>query len=146
MLLRVLYTLAFLRIAQQAHNFEKWHHCLISRLRQQKLCFTVLGIAWSNIPEKWHIYYYLPSGSSSFLIFHLFWNKFRTAIHIITYLFFPFAVLCKVSCDKRSKQVSTDYKINRDLFAYCQKIVTPGFFIVLFFTRKGSPVIVIEGG
>ena len=31
-------------------------------------------------------------------------------------------------------------------FAYCQKIDTPELFIVLFFARKVSIVIVIEGG
>ena len=31
-------------------------------------------------------------------------------------------------------------------FAYCQKIDTPEFFTVLFFTRKDSTVNVIEGG
>ena len=31
-------------------------------------------------------------------------------------------------------------------FVYCQKIDTPEFFTVLFFTRKVSTVIVIEGG
>ena len=43
-------------------------------------------------------------------------------------------------------RTTTSTRFDLKFFAYCQKIVTPEFFTVLFFTRKVSTVIVIEGG
>ena len=39
-----------------------------------------------------------------------------------------------------------EYEILFSFFAYYQKIDSPEFFVVLFFTRKVCTVIVIEGG
>ena len=39
-----------------------------------------------------------------------------------------------------------EYEIRFKVFRVLSKIDTPEFFIVLFFTRKDSAVIVIEGG
>ena len=46
-----------------------------------------------------------------------------------------------------AKENDYEYEISFKVFlACCQKIDIPKFFIVLFFTKKVSTVIVIEGG
>ena len=47
--------------------------------------------------------------------------------------------------DSRTR-MSTSTRFDLKFFAYCQKIDTQEFFIVLSFARKVSTVIVIEGG
>ena len=47
----------------------------------------------------------------------------------------------------RSKRCAVQNQgITLKFFTYCQKMDTREFFIVLFFTRKVSTVIAIEGG